>query len=61
MLYKNPWTTVNAVSSALAVSFANANDIISRLETNGILKEKTGQARNRHFLYQPYVDLFSDL
>ena len=38
-----------------------ANDLVARLEGEGILVEITGQIRNRRFRYQSYIDLFSDL
>ncbi len=33
---------------------------IARVESLGILTEKTGYARNRRFQYDPYVQLFTD-
>jgi hypothetical protein len=49
------------VRDLLDVSFENANGLVRRLAAHGILHEMTGQCRNRHFVYAPYVALFSDL
>jgi len=37
-----------------------ANDLVARFENEGILREITGQVRNRRFRYQSYIDLFND-
>ena len=60
-LYERPTVTVNDVKRFLSVSFANANLLVERLTQRGILFETTGQARNRVFLYTPYIDLFSSI
>ena len=36
------------------------NDLVSRLVEANILREITGQTRNRAFAYQRYINLFSD-
>lgn len=33
---------------------------VAKFVSNGILREITGQARNRKFMYQSYIDLFRD-
>lgn len=58
-LFMRPAVNVNQVREVLGVSFANANKVVERFTEHGILTEVTGQARNRVFLYSPYVDLFS--
>jgi Fic family protein len=60
-LYERPTITVNEAKDLLNVSFANANDVMARLQTNGIISEATGQVRNRYFVYAPYISLFTDL
>jgi Fic family protein len=60
-LYERPAITVNEAKSLLNVSFANANDIMARLQKHNIINESTGQVRNRFFVYAPYISLFSDL
>jgi Fic family protein len=58
-LFKVPYFRVGAVAESLGVTFATANILIAALERLGIIREATGNARNRVFIYQPYIDLFS--
>jgi len=57
-LYEHPIVSVNDVRDLTAASFPSANDLVAKLVANGILREGTGQARNRRFIYQSYIDLF---
>ncbi len=59
-LYDLPITTVKAVTQLLEITPAGANSIVGRLEELGILREITGQARNRKFEYHDYVALFTE-
>lgn len=58
-LYKRPTLNVNAAKDLLGISYPNANNLVEKFRTGGILFEVTGNARNRQFLYTPYIDLFS--
>jgi Fic family protein len=58
-LYKAPITNVKAVSDIGGTSFAAANELVKKMVSVGILKEMTGQRRNRSFRYDSYVDLFT--
>ena len=60
-LYERPTVSVNVVSNLLGVSFPNANALVDKFVEHKLLFETTGQARNRVFLYFPYVNLFSNL
>jgi Fic family protein len=59
-LYRRPTVSVSEVARLIGVSFANANKLVERFVTLGLLTEITQQARNRRFLYRPYTELFSD-
>ena len=59
-LYEHPIVSVNDVKDMTGASFAAANTLVGNFVANGILTEITGQARNRRFLYQSYIDLFRD-
>ncbi len=59
-LYERPVVSVEAVQQAVGVSFANANELTRGLEKLGLLRETTGQKRNRRFAYQAYLTLFED-
>ncbi len=57
-LYQKPIVSVEDVRTITGTSFQAANVIVQRLVEIQILQEMTGRARNRRFLYAPYVDLF---
>lgn len=56
-LFKVPYFPVGAVARDLDVSFSTANKLIAALEQLEIIREGTGWARNRIFIYQPYIDI----
>ena len=60
-LYKRPTVSVNSVRDFLGISYPNANNLVEKFCKNQILFEFTGNARNRQYLYTPYIDLFSNL
>ena len=57
-LYRQPYVNVAMVQEITGTSFAGANQLVSRMVASGVLVEVTGQARNRVFAYQRYMDLF---
>jgi Fic family protein len=57
-LFEQPAVTANQVKDKLGISFAQANKILSRYEELGLVKETTGQKRNRRFRFDPYLNLF---
>ncbi|HHL39463.1 MAG TPA: Fic family protein [Deltaproteobacteria bacterium] len=59
-LYKHPLVTVKNVQTITGTTYAAANQLIGRFVELGILEEITGYARNRRFLYAPYIALFRD-
>jgi cell filamentation protein, protein adenylyltransferase len=59
-LFQRPITSVNEVRGFTRTTYAAANQLVERLEKIGILTEITGQARNRRFRYDPYVQLFDE-
>ena len=59
-LYERPILSVNDVQSLTGTTYPAANTLVGRMTENGILREVTGQARNRLFRYQSYIDLFSE-
>lgn len=58
-MYRSPYITVNQATEILSVSFPNANALLQDLVESGLLREVTGQQRNRIFFYAPYVALFT--
>ena len=59
-LYEHPAVTVHQVMEVLSVQFNPAGNLIATLMDMGILKEITGQQRNRVFLFEPYLKIFTD-
>jgi len=59
-LYEQPILSVKHVQGLLGTTFAGANQIVQRLVDRGVLREITGQARNRRFRYDAYVRLFEE-
>jgi len=58
-LYEKPIVSVEDVRAITGTTFQAANMIVQRLVGLGVLQEMTGRARNRRFLYAPYVNLFN--
>jgi DNA-binding MarR family transcriptional regulator len=59
-LYGSPLVTVKELSKELGLSYSNANALVDRLCDLEILKEITGQRRNRIFTYESYLSLFKE-
>jgi len=59
-LYRKPLINVKDVEALLGVTTKPANAIIQEFLKLGILKELTGQKRNRLFLFADYYKLFTD-
>ena len=59
-LYEHPILSTNEVRDLIGTTYAAANELVGKFVSNGILREITGQARNRKFMYQSYIDLFRD-
>lgn len=58
MLFQQPIVTLRLVEQRLGVTFATANTIVARLVEIGVLRERTGYARNRRFVFEAYLALF---
>jgi Fic family protein len=57
-LFKNPITQVKQVQAHLQISYKAANELVNDFVREGILKEMTGQSRNRLFVFDDYLKLF---
>ncbi|MGK6350675.1 Fic family protein [Parapedobacter sp. DT-150] len=57
-LFKQPIVFVEDAKQATGLSYKAANNLIADFESSGILKETTGQSRNRSFVFDKYLDLF---
>lgn len=54
-----PRFTIEMVRQRLGTSFPTATAAVHVLESLGIIKELTGQKKNRSYSYQAYIDLMS--
>ena len=54
-LFSQPLISVAAASEITGRTFANTNNLISRLERLGLLTEISGRRRHRRFCYQPFL------
>ena len=57
-LFERPIISVKDVENLIGTTYPAANNLVARMVENGILREFTGRARNRKFIYRDYVDLF---
>jgi Fic family protein len=57
-LFQKPVIQVNKVKDITKSSYKTANDLVNEFVRLEILKEMTGQHRNRTFIFQDYIKLF---
>ena len=55
-----PRFTIERARQKLDTTFPTATAAVRVLENLGILQEKTGQKKNRHYSYQAYIELLSN-
>jgi Fic family protein len=59
-LYRHPILSVNTACDLTGAPYPTMNQLVSRLESLGVLRETTGQRRNRSFAYTEYIRLFGE-
>jgi Fic family protein len=59
-LYFRPIVSIDHVQEITQLSYPNANTLVKNFCDLGLLKEITGQKRNRAFSYAPYLEIFKD-
>lgn len=57
-LFKEPFVQVSEVRSLCKLTTKSAGDLVRTFVDNHLLKEYTGQSRNRIFVFEPYLKLF---
>ena len=60
-LFQNPVINTNKVKEICGLSYKAANDLVSDFVSENILKEMTGQSRNRVFVFEKYLNLFMEV
>ena len=58
-LFEKPVLTIRLAEEFMNVSYVTASSTIQQMEDLGILREITGQKRNKAFRYDPYISLFN--
>lgn len=59
-LYQNPLINAKKISDITNKSMTPAYRLIEELEKRAIIKEITGNERDRIYIFEPYVNLFND-
>ena len=59
-LYERPMVAVADVQKLTGTTYAAANNLVARMVDCDILRELTGQSRNRVFGYQAYIAIFHE-
>ena len=59
-LYSKPIISINDIVELTGLSFTAASQLMFRFLKHDILKEYTGQKRNRLFRYEEYITIFKD-
>jgi len=57
-LFLHPLLSVRMVEQYLQCTFATASKLVEHGVSLGLLREVTGQQRNRRYRYEPYLALF---
>jgi Fic family protein len=58
-LYWHPIVTVESAMEVSKTAYPNANRLVAQFVEMNLLRELTGQKRNRKFSYFPYLELFA--
>lgn len=59
-LFQNPVTTVDQASKICELSYKAANDLVKLMQEKQYIQELTGQSCNRIFVFNSYLQLFTD-
>ncbi|MBA3648489.1 MAG: hypothetical protein H0W62_08065 [Chitinophagales bacterium] len=57
-LFRQPATTINQISESLNLTPKTSGLLISTFQEAGTVKEITGAARDRVFIFDPYLKIF---
>ena len=60
LLYLRPVITINDVVDELGITYPTASTLVKSFEEINILKEKTGQQRNRVYGYTEYIEILEE-
>ena len=57
-MFEKAVLSINMAADAVGCSYHTARNLVNRFQELGLLREITGQQRNRRYRFDPYVDLF---
>jgi Fic family protein len=60
-LFEVPTFSINTAKDIMGCAFATASSIVEQMQSLGLVREITGNDRNRVYQYQPYVELFQQM
>ncbi len=60
-MFEAPTFSINSAKDTMGCAFATAATVVEQLQEHGLVREITGNERNRLYQYQPYVELFQKL
>jgi Fic family protein len=60
-LFQNPLINIHKVKDVCRLSYKAANNLVTNFVNEDILKEMTGQSRNRVFVFEEYLNLFREV
>jgi Fic family protein len=60
-LFKHPAISVDMAALVCDTNYRPANELVAQMCSNNILREITGQSRNRLFVFEPYLRVFDHL
>ena len=60
ILWRSFVSILKAALNMAIIFFPAVNTLVSKMKTHGILREFTGNRRNRRFRYADYIALFAD-
>ncbi len=59
-LFHRPVISVKEVATSIGTTYPPANELVGQFVELGLLREMTGQKRNRFFRYHPYIEVLQD-
>ncbi|MEF8788102.1 MAG: helix-turn-helix domain-containing protein, partial [Planctomycetota bacterium] len=57
-MFESPVLSINMAADAVGCSYHTARNLVEKFQELGLVREVTGQQRNRRYRFDPYVDLF---
>ncbi|MDT8429880.1 MAG: Fic family protein, partial [Pseudomonadales bacterium] len=60
-LFREPVISVDAAAKVLKTTYRPANTLVALMQEHKILREITGQTRNRLFIFDPYLRIFDTI